>query len=97
MLSNSEYLASDYQHTLKDSISLIGRGLHSGLQVIMTLMPADEFSVDMLIDFDDPVIGRQSMAITVNEEVFSQQLAPTRTLGADSGIAEHCLKIYQIL
>ena len=41
MLSNSEYLASDYQHTLKDSITLIGRGLHSGLQVIMTLMPAE--------------------------------------------------------
>ena len=201
MLSNSEYLASDYQHTLKDSITLIGRGLHSGLQVIMTLMPADansgyvfmrrdvaplraevparwntvvdtrlsttvanafgtrvstiehllaalsvcgvhnarivldapevpimdgsaapfvdlinkvglqrqtaliqaliidkplvirehnkhvslvpadEFSVDMSIDFDDPVIGRQSMDITVNEEVFSQQLAPARTFG----------------
>jgi len=88
MLSNSEYLASDYQHTLKDSITLIGRGLHSSLRVIMTLMPADEFSVDMS-DFDDPVIGRQSMNITANEEVFSQQLAPARTLGADSGIAEY--------
>jgi UDP-3-O-[3-hydroxymyristoyl] N-acetylglucosamine deacetylase len=41
MLSNSEYLASDYQHTLMDSITIIGRGLHSGLQVIMTLMPAE--------------------------------------------------------
>ena len=201
MLSNNEYLASDYQHTLKDSITLIGRGLHSGLQVIMTLMPgdansgyvfmrrdvtplraevparwntvvdtrlsttvanafgtrvstiehllaalsvcgvhnahivldapevpimdgsaapfvdlinkvglqrqtaliqaiiidkplavigqnkhvslvpADEFSVDMLIDFDDSVIGRQSMDIKVNEETFSQQLASARTFG----------------
>jgi UDP-3-O-[3-hydroxymyristoyl] N-acetylglucosamine deacetylase len=201
MLSNSQYSASDYQHTLKDSITIIGRGLHSGLQVIMTLMPAeansgyvfmrrdvtplraevparwntvvdtrlsttvanafgtrvstiehllaalsvcrvhnarivldapevpimdgsaapfvglinkvglqrqtaliqaiivdkplvvieqnkhvslvpaDEFSVDMTIDFDDPVIGRQSMDIKVNEEVFSQQLASARTFG----------------
>jgi UDP-3-O-[3-hydroxymyristoyl] N-acetylglucosamine deacetylase len=201
MLSNSEYLASDYQHTLMDSITIIGRGLHSGLQVIMTLMPAeansgyvflrrdvmplraqvparwntvvdtrlsttvanafgtrvstiehllaalsvcgvhnarivldapevpimdgsaapfvdlvnkvgrqkqtaltqalvidkpleirehnkhaslvpaDEFSVDMSIEFNDPVIGKQSMNIKVNEEVFSQQLAPARTFG----------------
>jgi UDP-3-O-[3-hydroxymyristoyl] N-acetylglucosamine deacetylase len=201
MLSNSQYSASDYQHTLKDSITIIGRGLHSGLQVIMTLMPAeansgyvfmrrdvaplraevpahwntvvdtrlsttvanafgtrvstiehllaalsvcgvqnsrivldapevpimdgsaapfvdlinkvglqrqtalmqaiiidkplvvrehdkhvslvpaDEFSVDMAIDFDDPVIGRQSMDIKINEEVFGQQLASARTFG----------------
>ena len=201
MLSNSQYSASDYQHTLKDSITIIGRGLHSGLQVIMTLMPAeansgyvfmrrdvtplraevparwntvvdtrlsttvanafgtrvstiehllaalsacgvhntrivldapevpimdgsaapfvglidkvglqrqtalvqaiiidkplvvrehdkqvslvpaDEFSVDMSIDFDDPVIGRQSMDIKVNEEIFSKQLASARTFG----------------
>jgi len=201
MLSNNQYLASDYQHTLEDSITIIGRGLHSGLQVIMTLMPAeansgyvfmrrdiaplraevparwntvvdtrlsttvanafgtrvstiehllaalsvcgvhnarivldapevpimdgsaapfvglinkvglqrqtsliqaliidkplairehnkqvglvpaDEFSVDMSIDFDDPVIGRQSMDIKVNEAVFSQQLASARTFG----------------
>jgi UDP-3-O-[3-hydroxymyristoyl] N-acetylglucosamine deacetylase len=199
MLSIGQYLASDYQHTLKDSITIIGRGLHSGLPVIMTLMPADsntgyvflrrdvaplraevparwntvvdtrlsttvanafgtrvgtiehllaalsvcgvhnarivldapevpimdgsaapfvdllntvglerqaaliqalvidkplvvrehnkhvslvpadEFSVDMSIDFDNPVIGRQSMDIKVNVEIFSQQLAPART------------------
>ena len=35
----------------------------------------------MTIDFDDPVIGRQSMDIKVNEEVFSQQLAAARTFG----------------
>jgi UDP-3-O-[3-hydroxymyristoyl] N-acetylglucosamine deacetylase len=201
MLGDNQYLASDYQHTLKNSITIIGRGLHTGLQVIMTLMPAeansdyvfmrrdvappraevparwntvvdtrlcttianasgtrvstiehllaalsvcgahnvrivldapevpimdgsaapfvdlinkvglqrqtaliqaiiidkpltvrehdkhvglvpaDEFSVDMSIDFDDPVIGRQSMDIKVNEVSFSQQLAPARTFG----------------
>jgi UDP-3-O-[3-hydroxymyristoyl] N-acetylglucosamine deacetylase len=47
----------------------------------VSLVPADEFSVDMSIDFDDPVIGQQSMDIKVNEEVFSQQLASARTFG----------------
>jgi UDP-3-O-[3-hydroxymyristoyl] N-acetylglucosamine deacetylase len=45
----------------------------------VSLVPADEFSVDMSIDFDNPVIGRQSMDIKVNVEIFSQQLAPART------------------
>jgi UDP-3-O-[3-hydroxymyristoyl] N-acetylglucosamine deacetylase len=47
----------------------------------VSLVPADEFSVDMAIDFDDPVIGRQSMDIKINEEVFGQQLASARTFG----------------
>jgi UDP-3-O-[3-hydroxymyristoyl] N-acetylglucosamine deacetylase len=41
MLGDNQYLASDYQHTFKNSITIIGRGLHTGLQVIMTLMPAE--------------------------------------------------------
>jgi len=201
MLSNRQFSASDYQHTLKDSITMIGRGLHSGLKVIMTLMPAeansgyvfmrrdvvplraevparwntvvdtrlsttvanafgtrvstiehllaalsvcgvqnarivldalevpimdgsaapfvelinqvglhrqseliqaividkplliqdrdkqvslmpaDEFCVDMSIDFDDPVIGRQSMDIKIDKTVFREQLASARTFG----------------
>jgi len=201
MLSNSQYSASDYQHTLKDSVTIIGRGLHSGLRVIMTLMPAEansgyvfmrrdvnplraevparwntvvdtrlsttvanafgtrvstiehllaalstcgvhnarivldapevpimdgsaapfvglidmvglerqaaliqaiiidkplivvgqgkhasllpaaEFSVDMSIDFDDSVVGQQTMDIKVNEANFSEQLAAARTFG----------------
>ena len=32
------------QHTLKDSFVCVGRGLHSGLKVIMTVMPAEENS-----------------------------------------------------
>jgi UDP-3-O-acyl-N-acetylglucosamine deacetylase len=147
MCSSSQYLAADYQRSLKASIT-IGRGLHCALQVVMTLIPAeansgyafmgrevpfvglvnkvalrpqiariqaiiidtlltvlehhkhiglvtaDEFSADTSIDFDGPVIGRQSMDITVNEEVFSQHQAPARTPGADSGIAAGWLKIF---
>lgn len=29
-----------YQHTLKDSVVFIGRGLHSGMRAVMTVMPA---------------------------------------------------------
>lgn len=32
---------SFYQHTLADSVTCIGRGLHSGLKVLMTIMPAE--------------------------------------------------------
>ena len=34
---NEQYL----QHTLRDSFTCVGRGLHTGLRVIMTLMPAE--------------------------------------------------------
>lgn len=32
---------SFYQHTLADSVTCMGRGLHSGLKVLMTIMPAE--------------------------------------------------------
>ena len=32
---------SFYQHTLADTVTCMGRGLHSGLKVVMTLMPAE--------------------------------------------------------
>lgn len=34
-------LSSFFQHTLKDSFVVIGRGLHSGQRVVMTVMPGD--------------------------------------------------------
>lgn len=30
-----------YQHTLADNVTCMGRGLHSGLKVVMTIMPAE--------------------------------------------------------
>ncbi len=32
---------SFYQHTLADSVTCMGRGLHTGLKVLMTIMPAE--------------------------------------------------------
>lgn len=42
MTTNKQFQEEKYfQHTLKDSITCVGRGLHTGLQVVMTIMPAD--------------------------------------------------------
>lgn len=41
MFNNRQYLAAEYQHTLKDSIAVNGRGSHFALQVVMTLTPAE--------------------------------------------------------
>ena len=45
------------------------------------LMPADEFSLYTPIDFDNSVIGLQSMTIEVNAETFNDHLASARTFG----------------
>lgn len=39
--NHSQLTQKHYQHTLRDCISCIGVGLHSGLRVIMTIMPAE--------------------------------------------------------
>ena len=39
--ANLNMQSSYFQHTLKDSFTCIGTGLHTGLKVIMTVMPAD--------------------------------------------------------
>jgi UDP-3-O-[3-hydroxymyristoyl] N-acetylglucosamine deacetylase len=46
-----------------------------------TLMPAKKFSVGMTIDFENSVIGQQSMVTPINERIFHQQLASARTFG----------------
>ena len=40
-IKNDSIYDSYYQHTLKDNITCIGRGLHSGLKTIMSIMPAE--------------------------------------------------------
>jgi UDP-3-O-acyl-N-acetylglucosamine deacetylase len=57
MLSNRQYLAADYQHTLKDSITIIGRGLHCALQVVMTLIPAEANSGYAFMGRAAPFVG----------------------------------------
>lgn len=46
-----------------------------------TLMPFPEFWVDMTIDFDAGVIGKQRVALPVNPQMFNQHLSTARTFG----------------
>ena len=53
---------------------------HRGASVI-TAVPAEAFSVVGVIDFPQPAIGRQQVALTVTPEVFVREIAPARTFG----------------
>jgi len=46
-----------------------------------SLEPADSFSVDFHIEFDNPVIGTQTMAIDLTDGVFKNEIARARTFG----------------
>ncbi len=44
-------------------------------------LPADQFEMAVEIDFDSPVIGRQSLDIVIDEDSFRSELADARTFG----------------
>ena len=43
--------------------------------------PSDRFQISYSIDFDHPMIGRQSFDFDASPEVFSREVAPARTFG----------------
>lgn len=45
------------------------------------IYPADEFRVHCFVDYDHPAVGPQEVAMTVDRESFSRELAPARTFG----------------
>ncbi len=45
------------------------------------LVPAIAPRVDMSIDFDMPVIGKQSLSVSINDSVFEKDIAAARTFG----------------
>lgn len=45
------------------------------------LEPAKGFSLDYQIDFSNPVIGRQSMTVSLTDGVFKDEIARARTFG----------------
>jgi len=47
----------------------------------VTISPADEFIVEMVIDFDSAAIGRQNLAVQVSPELFRNDIAKARTFG----------------
>lgn len=48
---------------------------------VVTISPANEFLVEMVIDFDSAAIGRQSLAVQVSPELFRNDIAKARTFG----------------
>ena len=52
---------------------------HGGSTV--TISPADEFIVEMVIDFESAAIGRQNLAVQVSPELFRSDIAKARTFG----------------
>lgn len=48
---------------------------------IATLVPAEEFSIQFGIDFDNDVIGRQEISLDLNELSFKSEICRARTFG----------------
>ena len=46
-----------------------------------TLVPSDDFSVSIEIDFDHPVIAKQTMDIQIHASAFKSEVARARTFG----------------
>ena len=47
----------------------------------ISMMPADAFSIDFQIEFDSPVIARQTRRIEFANGAFADDIAPARTFG----------------
>lgn len=45
----------------------------------LEIVPADSFKISYTLDYPDPVLGKQSLDITVTEDTFTSQIAPART------------------
>ena len=53
---------------------------HRGASVI-TVTPAERFTLVGIIDFPQPAIGRQMLAIELTPRRFVEEIAPARTFG----------------
>ncbi len=47
----------------------------------VTAYPSDVFRITCTIDFDHPLIGRQSLSADVTEKIFAAEISPARTFG----------------
>jgi len=52
------------------------------------VLPADEFRLSVSVEWDHPIIGRQSGEWTVNAETFGREIAGARTFGFEREVAE---------
>ena len=81
---------SFYQHTLADSVTCMGRGLHTGLKVVMTMMPA-EANTGIVFVRRDVTQGQEVKALW--HTVSSTELSTTvsNELGVRVATTEHLL------
>jgi UDP-3-O-[3-hydroxymyristoyl] N-acetylglucosamine deacetylase len=47
----------------------------------ITILPADRFVLTCEIEFDHPLVGRQSVDLDVTPERYAEEIAPARTFG----------------
>lgn len=79
-----------------DALAAVGVAAHDGTPEILTLaeavriidgesvyeaFPADGLEMNVTIDFPHPLIGRQSIKLSVNRESFASELSAARTFG----------------
>jgi len=48
---------------------------------VVSFEPSDGFSIDFHIEFDNPVIGTQTMSVEMTDAVFKNEIARARTFG----------------
>jgi len=53
----------------------------------IAIAPAADLSIDMTIEFDEPVIGRQDISFVLHEGSFKSHLACARTFGFDHEVS----------
>lgn len=51
---------------------------------VITILPADNFSLHCDIYFPHPLVGRQTMEIDLTPEVYAAEIAPARTFGFEN-------------
>src|SRR3979490_2211205 len=63
------------------AIKIPQTGAGSGGEASAALLPDHGFSLSFEIDFANPLINRQDMAVTPDSKTFKTELAPARTFG----------------
>jgi UDP-3-O-[3-hydroxymyristoyl] N-acetylglucosamine deacetylase/3-hydroxyacyl-[acyl-carrier-protein] dehydratase len=62
------------------------RWRHDGIE--LSAVPYNGFKLTFTIDYDHPLIGRQTMSLDITPEAFIEQIAPARTFVLESDIEQ---------
>ncbi len=70
-----EQSAPRFYFVIKQPIELVQDGKS------VCIYPAEEFKITYTIDFDHPVIGKQTLSFPITENTFLKEISPARTFG----------------